>query len=277
MQKIQLDGTHYFLRFLSLQRIFATDETIKVWCLNVIFDIIEILNGNIWQISPSALSELFEKVDVSGDGTISIEEYVSMCETYGIKVTRALHLLLSSPSGNLGISLVSGNHPTHPSIRPYKIVVWVLESFSNWTKQTIMGSHISSDVPRMFSDVLKMLLVARKMFSYVRPLTLFICSPHVRWFYDDFQRLQWFAMILTARPWKRDQQSDITRFKDCCYNDFCEVGKNHWVWWFSNGFWVSHIPSLQSTISISPKLTFASSTTRTKREFVRLLMPKERL
>ena len=89
-------STQYFLRFLSLQRIFATDETIKVWCLNVIFDIIEILNGNIWQVSPSALSELFEKVDVSGDGTISIEEYVSMCETYGIKVTISFHLVFGS-------------------------------------------------------------------------------------------------------------------------------------------------------------------------------------
>merc|ERR1712156_29827 len=36
-----------------------------------------------------ALSELFKKVDVSGDGTISIEEYVSMCETYGIKFNDA--------------------------------------------------------------------------------------------------------------------------------------------------------------------------------------------
>ena len=72
--------------------------------------------------------------------------------------------------------------------------------------------------------------------------------------------LWWFSKIamvcndITARPWKRDHKSDIMRFKDCCYNKFCKVGKNHWVWWFSNVFWVSHIPSLQSTFkSISPK------------------------
>ena len=52
--------------------------------------------------------------------------------------------------------------------------------------------------------------------------------------------LWWFSKIamvcndITARPWKRDHESDIMRFKDCCYNKFCKVGKNHWVWWFSN-------------------------------------------
>lgn len=35
----------------------------------------------------SALCELFEKADATGDGTISIDEYVLMCETYGIELT----------------------------------------------------------------------------------------------------------------------------------------------------------------------------------------------
>ena len=35
----------------------------------------------------SALCELFEKADATGDGTISIEEYILMCDTYGIELT----------------------------------------------------------------------------------------------------------------------------------------------------------------------------------------------
>ena len=33
------------------------------------------------------LCELFEKADADGMGTISIEEYVLMCDTYGVELT----------------------------------------------------------------------------------------------------------------------------------------------------------------------------------------------
>ena len=35
----------------------------------------------------AALCELFDKADTGGDGTISIEEYVAMCDEYGIELT----------------------------------------------------------------------------------------------------------------------------------------------------------------------------------------------
>ena len=42
---------------------------------------------NDWFFSwTSALSELFDKADSSRDGTISIKEYVDMCETYGVEL-----------------------------------------------------------------------------------------------------------------------------------------------------------------------------------------------
>ena len=34
-----------------------------------------------------ALCELFDKADTGGDGTISIQEYIAMCEEYGIELT----------------------------------------------------------------------------------------------------------------------------------------------------------------------------------------------
>ena len=35
----------------------------------------------------SALCELFDKADTGGDGTISIPEYIAMCDEYGIDIT----------------------------------------------------------------------------------------------------------------------------------------------------------------------------------------------
>ena len=34
-----------------------------------------------------ALCELFDKADTGGDGTISIAEYMAMCDEYGIELT----------------------------------------------------------------------------------------------------------------------------------------------------------------------------------------------
>ena len=38
-------------------------------------------------LSALDLCELFEKADADGMGTISIEEYVLMCDTYGVELT----------------------------------------------------------------------------------------------------------------------------------------------------------------------------------------------
>ena len=37
--------------------------------------------------SSLALCELFDKTDTGGDGTISIKEYIAMCDEYGIELT----------------------------------------------------------------------------------------------------------------------------------------------------------------------------------------------
>ena len=34
-----------------------------------------------------ALCELFDKADTGGDGTISIQEYIAMCDEYGVELT----------------------------------------------------------------------------------------------------------------------------------------------------------------------------------------------
>merc|ERR1711868_148236 len=39
------------------------------------------------QVEYKALSDIFEKFDISGDGTISIEEYKTLCEEYGVPLT----------------------------------------------------------------------------------------------------------------------------------------------------------------------------------------------
>ena len=35
----------------------------------------------------AALCELFDKTDTGGDGTISLDEYMVMCDEYGIELT----------------------------------------------------------------------------------------------------------------------------------------------------------------------------------------------
>ena len=41
----------------------------------------------LWDSIPSALADVFAKFDLSRDGTISIEEYKTLCEEYGVQLT----------------------------------------------------------------------------------------------------------------------------------------------------------------------------------------------
>ena len=77
----------------------------------------------------------------------------------------------------------------------------------------------------MFSFVLKMLSVDLKMFSDVRPLTLFTCLPYVRWFYDDFQKLHWFAMILPPDREKKITNLTSRGLKIVATINFVRLGK----------------------------------------------------
>ena len=41
-----------------------------------------------WLYFHAAFDNVFEKFDLSGDGTISIEEYKTLCEEYGVNLTQ---------------------------------------------------------------------------------------------------------------------------------------------------------------------------------------------
>ena len=50
----------------------------------------------------SELCELFDKTDTGGDGTISMKEYVSMCDEYGIELTDEHYNLVKSIANENG-------------------------------------------------------------------------------------------------------------------------------------------------------------------------------
>ena len=53
----------------------------KVWLFPINFFV------DIFEVLIAALSDIFEKFDISGDGTISIQEYKTLCEEYGVPLT----------------------------------------------------------------------------------------------------------------------------------------------------------------------------------------------
>ena len=74
---------------------------------------------------------------------------------------RHISISLLPPSGDQGIGLVWDNHPTTlPTLSD--ILVWVLKSFSNWTKLYMIGIQLFSGWYQMileFSDVLSCFLM----------------------------------------------------------------------------------------------------------------------
>ena len=67
-----------------------------------------------------------------------------------------------SPSGDLGISLVWGNHPPHRSF-----MVRLLKSSSNWTKLSMRSLQLFSGWYRMVLDVFRCSQLFSDVFSWV--------------------------------------------------------------------------------------------------------------
>ena len=66
----------------------------------------------------SALCELFDKTDTGGVGTISMKEYVAMCDEYGIELTDDHYNLVKSianDNGEVGHTIISFNLPRKKS------------------------------------------------------------------------------------------------------------------------------------------------------------------
>lgn len=52
------------------------------------FTLLSLLTGpQVISLYCLALCELFDKTDTGGDGTISLKEYMAMCDEYGIELT----------------------------------------------------------------------------------------------------------------------------------------------------------------------------------------------
>ena len=71
----------------------------------------ELSEKYLWsKFDSSALCELFDKADTGGDGTISLEEYMVMCDEYGIELTEE-HLKevrsISNDNGEVKITMES--------------------------------------------------------------------------------------------------------------------------------------------------------------------------
>ena len=78
---------------------------------------------------------------------------------------RHISISLLPPSGDQGIGLVWDNHPNTLSTLS-DILVWVLKSFSNWTKLSMMGPQLFSGWYHVVLDVFQCSQLIFDVFSW---------------------------------------------------------------------------------------------------------------
>ena len=131
--------------------------------------------------------------------------------------------MLFSPSGDLGITLVWDNLSILSDV-----LVWVMKSFSNWSRLTMVGSQMFSEACRMFSEALETFSDILKCSQMIPDVLKMLCS---RLFTDDL--LYPYNILMTSWEYLRTSWKHLEIIlRTSIYRLYV-----FWVWWVLWFYW----------------------------------------